>query len=112
MDPLWLVLTNTSSEDEAQAIAAQAVAAEIAAAAQVIGPVQSVFRWQGEPRGAAEWICLLKTSQKHYPDLEQLIRSLHSYELPAILALPIATGFAPYLAWYAAALHDSETGGE
>lgn len=108
MSELLLVLTNTSSAVEAQTIVTEAVTAGYAAAAQVLGPVQSSFQWQGELHQAKEWICLLKTSQQRYGDVEQLIRSLHSYELPAILALPIATGYQPYLAWYTAALADNE----
>jgi periplasmic divalent cation tolerance protein len=104
MSPLILVLTNTSSEAEAQVIARAAVERGLAAAVQVLGPLQSSFAWQGELREAREWICLLKTSHARYAEVEHLIRSLHSYELPAILALPVVAGFAPYLAWYAAAL--------
>lgn len=95
-----LVLTNTSSLEEAQAIADAAVERHLAAAAQIIGSVRSTYRWQGKVERTEEWVCLLKTSQTLYREVEQLIQSLHSYELPGILAIPIITGSEAYLHWY------------
>jgi periplasmic divalent cation tolerance protein len=102
--PFLLVLTGTSSRDEAQAIVDAAIAQRLAAAAQVIGPVSSTYRWAGQVRHAEEWLCLLKTSAARYDALEQAIRSLHSYELPGILAIPVAAGSATYLDWITQAL--------
>ena len=99
---LIVVLTGTSSREEAQAIADAAVAQHAAAAAQVLGPISSTYHWQERLTHADEWLCLLKTSAARYEAVEQIILSLHSYELPGILALPIVGGSAPYLAWLAA----------
>ena len=101
-----LVLTGASSRQEAQAIADAAVERRLAAAAQVIGPVASTYRWKGQLTHADEWLCLLKTTSARYQQLEHTIRSLHSYELPGILAIPIAGGSAPYLAWLTNASSD------
>lgn len=95
-----LVLTGTSSRAEAQSIADAAVAQRLAAAVQVIGPVASTYRWKSRIEHAEEWLCLLKSSAELYAELERLIQSLHSYELPGILAIPIAGGSAAYLDWY------------
>jgi periplasmic divalent cation tolerance protein len=76
-----LILTGTSSRAEAQSIADAAVEQRLAA--------------------AEEWLCLLKTSAELYAEVERLIQSLHSYELPGILAIPIAAGSERYLEWYA-----------
>ena len=95
-----LVLTGTSSRAEAQSIADAAVAQRLAAAVQVIGPVASTYRWKSRMEHAEEWLCLLKSSAELYAELERLIQSLHSYELPGILAIPIAGGSAVYLDWY------------
>jgi periplasmic divalent cation tolerance protein len=99
--PFLLVLTGTSSRDEAQVIAEAAIEQRLAAAAQVIGPVTSTYRWEEQVTHTEEWLCLLKTSASLYESVEQTIRSLHSYKLPGILAIPIAAGSAPYLAWFA-----------
>ena len=57
---------------------------------------------------AAEWLCLLKTTTDRYQALEQTIRELHPYEVPGILALPIADGIQSYLDWIVQATRTSE----
>jgi periplasmic divalent cation tolerance protein len=99
-----LILTGTSSRAEAQSIADAAVEQRLAAAAQVIGPVSSTYRWKSRMEYAEEWLCLLKTSADLYIEVERLIQSLHSYELPGILAIPVVGGSETYLDWYARAL--------
>jgi len=96
-----LVLTGTSSRHEAQAIVDAAITQRLAAAAQLIGPVARTYHWDGAITHADEWLCLLKTTAPLYDALEQTIRALHSYTLPAILAIPVVAGSAPYLAWLA-----------
>jgi periplasmic divalent cation tolerance protein len=95
-----LVLTGTSSRAEAQSIADAAVERRLAAAAQVIGPVGSTYHWKSHMEHAEEWLCLLKTSAELYAEVERVIQSLHSYEVPGILAIPIAGGSEAYLTWY------------
>jgi periplasmic divalent cation tolerance protein len=95
-----LVLTGTSSRAEAQSIADAAVDQRLAAAAQVIGPVNSAYRWKSQMEHREEHLCLLKSSVELYAEVEQLIQSLHSYELPGILAIPIVGGSEAYLEWY------------
>ncbi len=96
-----LVLTGTSSREEAQAIVDVAITQRLAAAAQVIGPVASTYRWEGALTHTDEWLCLLKTSTTLYETLEQTIRALHSYTLPSILAIPVVVGSTAYLTWLA-----------
>jgi periplasmic divalent cation tolerance protein len=102
-----LVLTGTSSRAEAQSIADAAVEQRLAAAAQVIGPVKSTYRWKNRIEHAEEWLCLLKTSADLYAEVERAIQALHSYELPGILAIPVAGGSEQYLDWYTQALRPS-----
>lgn len=99
MSEFVLVLTNTPTLAEAQAIADAAVTTHLAAAVQIIGPVQSVYRWHGQVERAEEWICLLKTKQALYPEVERMIQTLHAYELPGILAIPVVAGGELYLSW-------------
>lgn len=68
---------------------------------QVVGPIESRYRWQGEVETATEWQCLAKTEASLYPRVETAIRELHSYEEPEIVATPIVTGSRGYLAWIA-----------
>jgi periplasmic divalent cation tolerance protein len=95
------VLTTAGSEEEAERIAADLLEARLAACVQVLGPILSRYRWRGDVERATEWQCLAKTEAALYPAVEEAIRAAHSYEEPEILAIPILTGSAGYLAWIA-----------
>ena len=99
MTDFILILTNTPSVTEAQVIADAAIDNHLAAAVQIIGPIKSIYRWKKNIEKAEEWICLIMTSKSHYENLEKTIQSLHSYELPGILAIPIAEGSMAYSNW-------------
>jgi periplasmic divalent cation tolerance protein len=93
------VLTAAGSEDEAERISAALVERRLAACVQVLGPVASRYRWQGEIETAREWMCVAKTEASRYAELETAIRELHSYDEPEIVATPIVAGSAGYLEW-------------
>jgi periplasmic divalent cation tolerance protein len=93
------VITAAASQEEAQRIARALVEQRLAACVQVAGPVRSTYRWQGQIETAEEFLCIIKSERTHYPALEKAIRELHSYEVPEILAMPIAEGSAAYLDW-------------
>jgi len=93
------VATTTADRADAERIAASLVAKRLAACAQVSGPLESTFRWKGQIETSQEWLCTIKTLRALYPQVEQAIRELHSYEQPEIIALPIVAGCASYLGW-------------
>lgn len=93
------VLTTAGSEEEAERISAALVERRLAACVQVIGPISSRYRWQGEVEHEREWLCQAKTTAERYRELEAAIRGLHSYEEPEIVATPIVTGSPGYLEW-------------
>lgn len=93
------VTVSAASREEADRIAGSAVAARLAACAQVSGPVASTYWWEGRVQQADEWRCLLKTSRARFADLERHIRGIHSYDTPDIIATIIAEASADYLAW-------------
>lgn len=95
----WQVVTTAADRETALRLAERAVNARLAACAQVLGPVASVYWWQGQLDRAEEWQCLLKTREDVYPRLEALLRAEHPYQVPEILALPVEAGSADYLAW-------------
>ena len=80
-------------------IGAALVEKRLAACVQIVGPIESVYRWQGKIETAAEWQCWIKTRRQLFEQIELAIRELHSYEVPEILAVPIAQGSAAYLSW-------------
>lgn len=93
------VLTTAASEAEAEKIGAALVERRLAACVQTIGPITSRYRWQGKIEQAEEWQCLAKTEAGRYPEVEEAIREIHSYEEPEILAIPVLAGSKGYLGW-------------
>jgi periplasmic divalent cation tolerance protein len=96
------ISTAVSTRDEADRIAAALVERRLAGCAQIVGPVHSVYRWQGAVERAEEWICLIKTAADQYPAVEVAIRELHSYGCPEIIATPLVAGSDGYLNWLGA----------
>lgn len=94
-----IVLTTAGSAEEAHRISAALVERRLAACVQVVGPIQSRYRWAGQVETASEWLCLAKTTLDAYPALEAAVKEVHSYDVPEIVALPVLVGSAAYLAW-------------
>lgn len=95
-----VVTTTVDSEAAARRLAEAMVAEGLAACVQVSGPIQSLFRWQGELTWAAEWTCAAKTTPEAAPALMTRLHALHPYDVPEVLATRV-DGSAPYLAWVA-----------
>jgi periplasmic divalent cation tolerance protein len=93
------VTTTIDSEQAARAIAEALVERRLAGCVQVLGPVWSVYRWQGARETADEWLCTIKTRAALFPQVEAAIRELHSYECPEIIAVPLVDAAAAYLKW-------------
>ncbi len=99
MDDVCLVYVTASDQEEAEAIAATAVGARLAACANILGGIQSVFFWNGEVQRADETALILKTTRDRLDALTECIQELHAYDEPCIVALPIVGGSASFLAW-------------
>ncbi|MEN6495517.1 MAG: divalent-cation tolerance protein CutA [Thermoguttaceae bacterium] len=93
------VFTTTARKEEAQQIAVTLVEERLAACVQVLGPITSTYRWQDAIETSEEWLCLIKSRQDLYPQLEEAICRIHPYEVPEILAVPVVAGSPSYLAW-------------
>jgi periplasmic divalent cation tolerance protein len=85
--------------DSAHALARALVQEKLAASVNILGGVQTVYRWQGEVAEDPESVLLIKTSEARYPELEARIKDLHSYEIPEIIALDVDRGYPPFLEW-------------
>jgi len=94
-----LVLTTCPGSITAKKIANELVVERLAACVQIIPGVQSFFRWVGKVDNTEELLLLIKTTSERYNDLEARIVSLHPYELPEIITVPISGGLEGYLAW-------------
>lgn len=95
------MLTTVGSTADAEALARSIVAARLAACVQVVGPISSVYRWQGDVCAEQEWRCEAKTTTERRDALVEHIAANHPYELPEIVAIPITAGSAAYLDWLA-----------
>ncbi|MBC3195081.1 divalent-cation tolerance protein CutA [Pseudonocardia sp. C8] len=96
-----VVLTTTDSEAAARELAAGAVEARLGACAQVLGPITSVFRWDGAVQTEQEWRVEIKTAADRVDKLTAHLAERHSYDEPEIIATPITGGSAGYLSWVA-----------
>lgn len=97
-----LILTSLPDEASARALASTLVSERLAACVNVLAPCHSVYRWQGKVESAQEVPLLIKTTATRYAALEAAIRARHPYELPEIIAVPIAHGLPGYLNWVVA----------
>jgi periplasmic divalent cation tolerance protein len=98
-----IVLTNAPDRAVAEKIARALVDQKLAACVNILAPCSSVYRWQGNVETAAEVPLLIKTRADIYAEVETAIKSLHPYELPEIVAVPVAHGSSEYLEWINAA---------
>jgi periplasmic divalent cation tolerance protein len=95
----YQVTMTAATEDEATRLGRMVVERRLAACAQVSGPITSTYRWAGEITSASEWVCTMKTTSDRLDPLFAALRDAHSYEVPEIIAVPIAAGDPDYLAW-------------
>jgi periplasmic divalent cation tolerance protein len=100
-----LVLVTCGSRKEARKIARVLVGQRLAACVSAIGvPLASTYRWKGKVESAKEFLLLIKTSRRRFAAVREVVRELHSYEVPEIIALPIAAGSRIYLDWISASV--------
>ncbi len=100
MTDYFVVLVTCGSSREGRRIAQAVVERRLAACVNVFtAPVASYFRWKGRVRGGRETFLLIKSSRKRLPALQAAVQQLHSYEVPELIALPIAAGSPAYLRW-------------
>ncbi|HXZ30287.1 MAG TPA: divalent-cation tolerance protein CutA [Dehalococcoidia bacterium] len=94
-----VVLITTSSEEEAHKIAELLVNKKKAACVNIVPRVDSLFWWKDKLDSARESLLLVKTKASLFPDIVKLVKRMHSYEVPEIIALPIIDGSEDYLKW-------------
>jgi periplasmic divalent cation tolerance protein len=88
-----------ADEDEAARIGRALVEERLAACANIVGPVRSIYRWRGAIEDAREFMLIIKTQARLFDRLASRVKELHSYETPEIIALPLSAGWKPYLDW-------------
>ncbi len=94
-----IVLTTCPDTVSAERIARALVEEGLAACVNILAPMRSIYKWKGKIEGASEQLLVIKSSLAHFPAIRDRLRALHPYELPEIIAVPIADGLPEYLAW-------------
>lgn len=97
-----MVLTTTDSQAVAEAIANELVSNKLAACVQIDGPIKSIYIWEDRLASSQELRLSIKTTQPNIPELVASIKTLHNYDLPQIISIPITGGSDDYLEWVAA----------
>jgi periplasmic divalent cation tolerance protein len=99
MGPYILCLVTIDDIGKAGEIARALVENEIVACVNIIPEIRSIYRWKGEVCDEGERLMLMKTREELFPKLQTLIRELHPYDVPEIIALRIEHGLPEYLRW-------------
>jgi periplasmic divalent cation tolerance protein len=104
MTDFQIILSTCADREQAERIAHRLLELGLAACINILPGVQSIYRWQGSIESATEVLLLIKTRTALIREVQSTIASLHSYEVPEFLVLPISHGSESYLAWLEASL--------
>ena len=94
-----IVLTTLPIEGDVETLASQLVEERLAACVNILPPMRSVYRWRNAVERADEWQLVIKTTRARVSALESRLRTLHPYDVPEFVVLPIDSGSADYLSW-------------
>lgn len=97
--PVVAVLMTAPDAETGERLGARLVEERLAACANVLSGVVSIFRWEGEVKTEGEALVILKTTMARLDELRERAVSIHPYDVPEVIALPVTAGHAPYLEW-------------
>jgi len=94
-----VVIITTPNKEEAAKIVRSLLKERLIACANIVGPVSSLFWWQGKIDEENEFLVLMKSHKNLFERISERVMEIHSYDVPEIIALPIVGGFPLYLDW-------------
>ena len=94
-----VIFITASNKKEAKRIALSLIKNKLAACVNIIDKIDSFFRWQAKLDKAKEALLIVKSKKQNLAKIIKLVKSLHSYDVPEIIALPLIGGYKPYLRW-------------
>ena len=100
-----VILVTTANQEEAIRIGKEMVNAKLAACANIIPGIQSIYRWEEKLVQEQEVLLILKSIKPRYRALEKAIKAMHTYEIPEIIALPVKEGLDRYIGWVSRETH-------
>ncbi len=95
----YLLVLITAPESESEKIANTLVKEGMAACVNIVSGIRSIYTWKGKIEKDAEDLLLVKTRAEHLENLTQKVISIHSYEVPEVIAISLEAGATPYLQW-------------
>ena len=95
------IYMTVGSKDEARKIGRELVATRLAACVNILDNMNSFYRWDGEIQDDTEVVMIAKTTEEQVPELIKKVESMHSYDCPCIVSLPVTGGHQPFLEWIA-----------
>lgn len=99
-----VVLVTAPPDGPATQLARQLVEERLAACVNLVGPIRSIYRWDGAVCDDAEQLLVIKTRRALFERLAARVVELHPYDVPEVIALPIDAGLPAYLGWIGAQL--------
>ena len=103
--PVLVILVTAVNQREAVRIGEEMVNARLAACANIIPGIQSIYRWKGKVVKEQEALLILKSTTTRYRALEKAIKTMHTYEIPEIIALSVKKGHDRYIGWVRSETH-------
>jgi periplasmic divalent cation tolerance protein len=94
-----VVYVTAPNEEEAGEIARSLVEDKLAGCVNIVKNMRSIYRWQGKIEDEDEVLMIVKTRKEHFAHIREMVKRLHSYSVPEIIALPIVAGSEDYLTW-------------
>lgn len=94
-----VIFSTCANKREAQKISRGLIREKLAACVNIIEKIESIFWWKGKTDSAKEALLIIKSKYSSLNKIIKVVKSLHSYEVPEIIALPITGGYKPYLEW-------------
>jgi len=99
-EAMYIVIFMTcANKKEADTIAGELVKSKLAACVNIVGNIKSVFRWQAKLDKTNEVLLIIKSKKSKFDKIAKFVKSIHSYEVPEIISLPITAGNKDYLEW-------------
>jgi periplasmic divalent cation tolerance protein len=95
------IYMTAGNRDEATKIGKNLVASKLAACVNILDNMHSIYLWEGKVQDDTEVVMIAKTTEDRIPELIEKVRSMHSYECPCIVSLPVSGGHQPFLDWIA-----------
>jgi len=98
---ILLALSTFPDRETAQRISNQLITEKFAACASILPAVESIYRWKGKIEAGNETLVFFKLSEDRQSAFQEKLRSLHAYEVPEIIFIPVSSGLPEYLRWVA-----------